>query len=91
MGHMHSVFRWEIQNHMPLKNVLTRTENKEQPQGRRLHHLTFDMKGIILLALSVLSGIILCYKIVSMVVLDAILTLHFLVIKTVFLHQLKHA
>lgn len=76
---------------MPLKNVLTRTENKEQPQGRRLHHLTFDMKGIILLALSVLSGIILCYKIVSMVVLDAILTLHFLVIKTVFLHQLKHA
>lgn len=42
---------------------LTRTENKEQ----HLHHLTSDMKGIISVALNVLSDIILCYKIVSTV------------------------
>lgn len=40
---------------------LTRTENKDQ----RLHHLTSDMKGIISVALNVLSDVILCYKIVS--------------------------
>lgn len=48
---------------------LTGAENKEQSRGPHLHHLTFDMKGIISLALNVLPGIILCYKIVSMVVL----------------------
>lgn len=34
-----------------------------------MHHLTFDIKGIVCVALNVLSDIILCYKIVSMMVL----------------------
>lgn len=47
-GRMCSILRWETPKHMPLKTVwLTTAENKEQPRGWHLHHLTFDMKGII--------------------------------------------
>lgn len=66
LDRMCSVLQWDTQNPMPLKDV---ADSKGQPWGRHLHHLTFDIKGIISVALSVLSSIILCYKIVSVVVL----------------------
>ena len=66
LGCMCSVLQAETQNPMPLKDA---ADNEERPRGRHLHHLTCDIKGIISVALSVLSGIILCYKTVSVVVL----------------------
>lgn len=55
-----------------------RAKNKEQSRGWHLRHLTFDIKGLISLALNVLSSIIL-FQLVSTVAL----TLYFLVIETV--------